>query len=54
MKANQARQVLDADLANILRKVKAGKTLTTGEPTKPAVNQSAMQRESLRPKKLPT
>ena len=31
MKANQARQVLDADLANILRKVKAGKTLTARE-----------------------
>lgn len=31
MKANQAQKVLDADLVNILRKVKAGKTLTSRE-----------------------
>ena len=31
MKATQAQRVLDADLGNILRKVKAGKTLTARE-----------------------
>ena len=33
MKPDQAAKVLEADLANILRKVKAGKTLTARERT---------------------